>query len=330
MSYQVSLHVGILGAGAMGCLFGARMQASGTRVTLVDVDTATVAAIRRCGVELTLDDGVRSVPIEAYVAQQLMEPPDAWFVFTKSHHTRSALQSVRHLFNDQTTVVSLQNGLGHLAVLDEFRPRDRVAVGITTYPSRLVAPGRIESHGDGVVRLMARDGQAHPFVHLLARSLNDAGLHTAVDAGVMVAIWEKVAFNAALNGICGVTRCTVDQVGTSEHTLSLAHAVVREVLAVARAQGLAVDESRTLATVDDVIARHKGHRPSMLQDLLAGRRTEVDAIHGAVVQEARRLALQVPLTWALDQLVRLSELVAVEFAHGGLDPATSHPASAGE
>ena len=125
------------------------------------------------------------------------------------------------------------------------------------------------------------------------------------------AIWEKVAFNAALNSICAVSGCTVDQIGLTPDGRRLADEVVSEVLSVARRLGIDVDPDKCRTSVAGAIAQHKGHKPSMLQDVLAGRRTEIESINGAVVSAAGRLDMEVPTTETLLSLVRLVEARAV-------------------
>jgi 2-dehydropantoate 2-reductase len=124
---------------------------------------------------------------------------------------------------------------------------------------------------------------------------------------VWAAIWEKVAFNAALNSICAVSGCTVDQLGLTPDGRRLADDVVSEVLSVAQRLGINVDPDKCKTNVAGAIAQHKGHKPSMLQDIVAGRRTEIEAINGAVVAAARRLEMKLPTTETLLSLVRLAE-----------------------
>ena len=137
------------------------------------------------------------------------------------------------------------------------------------------------------------------------------------------AIWEKVAFNAALNSICAVSGCTVDQLGLTPDGSRLANDVVTEVLSVALRMGIDVDPAKCRANVASAIAQHNGHKPSMLQDILAGRRTEIEAINGAVVA-ARRLDMKLPTTETLLSLVRLAEARADRLTP---KPAESRPSN---
>jgi 2-dehydropantoate 2-reductase len=132
-------------------------------------------------------------------------------------------------------------------------------------------------------------------------------LHCEIDENVGASIWEKIAFNAALNALTTITRAPVKVIADSEHGRDLAGKVVGEVLQVARAKGIPVNGDAVRASVEMALREHREHKPSMLQDLLAGRRTEVDAINGAVVRQAAQLNIQVPVTETLWRLVKLIE-----------------------
>lgn len=300
------MKIAVVGAGAMGSLFGGLLAEQGHDVTLVDVNAAHLQAIQSQGLRLHDDRGDRHIhALCACRPKEADGTPDLVLVFTKTLHTASALAGVVHLVGPETHVLSLQNGLGNVEVIGQHVPAARILVGVTTWPADLVGPGHVRSHGQGVVRLMSADGRKRPFVATVAQALDEAGLACTADAAVWTAIWEKVAFNAALNSICAATQCTVDQLGVIDDGRVLAFAVVEEVLAVAQAQGIAVQPDACKARVADAIARHVGHKPSMLQDVLAGRPTEIESINGAVVAAAAVRGIPVPCTRTLLQIVRL-------------------------
>ncbi|KVA25973.1 ketopantoate reductase family protein [Burkholderia ubonensis] len=304
------MRIAILGAGAMGSLFGGLLAEAGEDVTLIDVNDAHLDAIRRDGLRIENDRGERRITtlraVRPDAAQPARgEPFDLLIVFTKSLHTRAALDGVRALLAARTAVLTLQNGLGNVETLRAFVPPERILVGVTTWPADVVGPGHVRSHGAGAIRMMTADGAPRPIASAAAAALTRAGLACELDADVWAAIWEKVAFNAALNTLCAVTGCTVDQLGACDDGPRIALAIVAETAAVARAKGIAVDPERIADKVRHAIDAHRGHRPSMLQDVLAGRRTEIDAINGAVVAAAREAGVAVPHTETLLGLVRL-------------------------
>ncbi|KVD99877.1 2-dehydropantoate 2-reductase [Burkholderia sp. AU18528] len=308
------MKIAILGAGAMGSLFGGRLAESGEAVTLIDVNDAHLEAIRRDGLRIDDDRGERRIrtlhamrpeAANADAAAAPDTPFDLLIVFTKSLHTRAALDGVRALLTPDTFVLTLQNGLGNVETVNAFVPIERILVGVTTWPADAAGPAHVRSHGAGAIRMMTADGAARPFAAAVADALSRAGLACTLDADVWAAIWEKVAFNAALNTVCAATGCTVDQLGHHHDGPRLALAIAAETAAVARAKGIAVDGARIARNVEHAIRDHRGHRPSMLQDVLAGRRTEIDAISGKVVAAARETGVAVPHAETLLALVRL-------------------------
>ncbi len=302
------MRITVLGAGAMGSLFGGLLAEKGHEVELLDVSAAHIARVQREG--LTLDtepQGRRIVHVQITRPEVAASRPECLIVFTKTLHTSKALEAARGVLQPDTLVLTLQNGLGNAEKLAGFIEPSRIAVGVTTVPADLVEPGHVHSHGEGHVRMMMADGSQNDRLAALARALTGAGLATTVDPTVHAAIWQKVAFNAALNTVCAVANCTVGDVGRMPVARSLAHRIATEVLAVAAADGLGVDEAVLHATLDHALDHHLAHKPSMLQDLLAGRPTEIDAINGEVLRAARRLGVAAPCTEALDTLVRLRE-----------------------
>jgi 2-dehydropantoate 2-reductase len=299
--------IAILGAGAMGCFVGGCLATAGAAVVLLDVNEVHMAAIRDHGLHLTRDGLTRTIRLPVMRPADLDTAPDLLIVLTKQMHTLSALSAVRPHLLAQSWVLTLQNGLANRELIEHFVPAERILLGVTTYPADLSGPGQVASHGSGLVRLMTADGITRPITGQIVALFNTAGQDCVADPDLQVAIWEKVAFNAALNSICGVTGCLVGQVAAVPPALQLVHDMAAEVIAVAQRIGIAVNSARVHAAVDHALVAHAGHKPSMLQDLLAGRPTEIAAINGAVADAAARAGQPAPLTEALMALIRLCE-----------------------
>lgn len=297
----------ILGAGAMGSLFGGLLAAKGHDVELLDVNDTHLASIRTDGLRLETDTGEKRVHPLVFRPESALRQPDWLIVFTKTLHTQGAMRSVQHLLGPHTHVLSLQNGLGNLDKIAAFVPLERIAIGVTTVPADMKGPGHVQSHGQGHSKLMGADGNEHPALTQLVADLDAAGLSCALDNDVLAAIWRKVAFNAALNSMSAVTGCTVGQLGRLPAGRALAHRLSDEVIQVARASGIDVDAAGVHADLDFALDKHIHHKPSMFQDILAGRPTEVDAINGAVQEQGARVAVPTPCISALHTLVKLIE-----------------------
>lgn len=302
--------VAIVGAGAMGCLFAARLNLAGCAVTLVDVDAARLATIAAQGLTLDDDSGEHLTRPAACAADQLAGPVDLVILFTKAMHSAAAIASVAHLADDPTTrVLTLQNGLGNVEAIATVFAQDRILWGVTDFPADLLPPNRVASHGTGHVWLGGVTSTAHEAAPGVAALLSRAGLAAQADAGVEVAVWEKVAFNAALNALATLTNRTVGGLDMPEGRRIATH-VADETIATAAAAGIALDRSRLFTKIDHALANHRGHRPSMLQDRLAGRKTEIESINGAIVAAARTHGVATPVTATLADLVRMTEPLA--------------------
>lgn len=301
------MFVYILGAGAMGCVFGAKLSAAGWRVHLIDVDAKQIAAISEHGLKLSTDDGEQRYRLPISYAADAKEPADLIIVFTKSLHTRDAMASLKHVIAGKTYVLTLQNGLGNADKIAAFAARDRILEGVTTVPAELVSPGAVSSHGSGSVQFYPLAADIPPIVNEIESALARAGIAAAADPAIKEAIWTKVIFNATMNAACALLDTTPGPLGDSEDGAALAAALIDEGAAVARASGCAIDAARIHAMAKMSMTQHRNHIPSMLQDLRAGRLTEADDINGAIVRQARAHGVSAPMHETLWRLMRVRE-----------------------
>ncbi|QZH75215.1 MAG: 2-dehydropantoate 2-reductase [Erythrobacter sp.] len=297
----------VLGSGAMGCLFGAAFHRAGCDVTLVDVNAEHVGAINVQGLEVDLRSGVERLPIRAAIPPDISEPVDLVMVFTKTFHTQAALEGIAAAIGGHTHLLSLQNGLGNDRRLAEFVPDERVLVGASMLPSDLVGPGRIRSHGEGYSKLYPAFSGDPAFAGQVAALLTKGGLETVLDPHIHAGIWSKAIFNATMNPLCALTRRTPGFLGANPESRATITAAVNEGVAVARACGIMVDPQPIHDLTEVSMTDHADHEPSMLQDLHARRRTEVDAINGAIVQAGREVGVVAPVLETLWHLVKLEE-----------------------
>jgi len=301
--------VAIVGAGAMGCFFAARLAESGARVTLIDVDAARLEALARDGVTISDDRGERIVKVGAAKAAEVAGPVDLVVLFTKSLHSAAAISSVAHLAAPGTWALTLQNGLGNAEVMTKVFASERILAGVTDVPADLQGPTRVASHGAGRIVLGGFVAAANAGAEPVAALLRKAGLTVAVDDNVAAAIWDKVAFNAALNALAAITLLPNGGLDCPAGR-RVAASVVGEVVAVAAAKGIWLERGRIDARIDYALASHRTHKASMLQDRLAGRRTEIEQINGAIVREAEAVGLEAPVNATLTDLVRMIEAQA--------------------
>lgn len=299
------MRIAVIGAGAMGGLFAARLSGSGQDVSLIDVAPVQIEAIEVNGLRMTDEAGEKTYPLPIGAADRYTGIFDLLIVFTKGMHTEAALTAARHLIGPGTFAFTVQNGIGNVETIERFIPRDRIVMGMTNWPSTLVAPGHIRVPGDGQIRIWAADGTPSARLQDVCAMLDDAGLNCELDPAVEVAIWEKLAFNAALNSLAAAADLTVGEMADRQEARDIVFAILWETLAVAKAKGIGVDADRTRKSVEHAFAHHRSHKPSMLQDYLAGRPMEIGTITGAVAAEATRQSVPTPVTTAFANLLSI-------------------------
>ena len=299
----------IVGAGAMGCLFAARLAERGVRVTVVDVDRQRLSLISREGITLTDDKGSRTVAVRAALAAEIAAPVDLLLLFTKGTHSAAAIRSVAHLAAGGPVALTLQNGIGNAELLAATFGADQVLLGTAHVPADLTAPASVVTRGFGNLDLGGFTAAAHGFAPTVAALLQSAAFDTHVESDINASVWAKVAFNAALNAagmICQVPNAGLD----NEPGRRLAVKVVDETANVASAGGIRIDRERIVAMIDAALREHAHHKASMLQDREHGRATEIETINGAIAREGARLGVPTPVCDTLTDLVRVIERVS--------------------
>jgi 2-dehydropantoate 2-reductase len=302
----VQISVAVVGAGAMGCLFAARMAEAGARVTVIDVDPLRLDAIRSRGIVLTDDAGTRAVRVEAALAEHFPGPVDLLLLFTKGMHSAAAIASVAHLQRHGPVALTLQNGIGNAEQLAAVFGADRVLMGTALIPADLTAPCGVETHGFASLQLGAFAGAGVGTVDRIADLLERSGFEVHRHSDILAAVWQKLAFNAALNAIGMI--CAVPNAGLNNPAgRRIATAVVDETSAVATSKGLTLDRDHILANIDAALREHGGHKASMLQDRESGRPSEIETINGAIAVEGKRAGVATPVCDTLADLVRIIE-----------------------
>ena len=301
------MKIAVIGAGAMGSLVGGYLSLGGHYVSLIDVNADHIAAINKTGLIIDRKADALCARPKAGRPGDFTDAQDFLVVFTKGAHTEEALVPALHLIDDKTWVLTAQNGLGNADVIARHVPWDRIAIGTISLAATLSGPGRLTLQAGGNLRIWAANGNHSDAVMRLAKAIDASGVECKADPKVESAIWEKIAFNAAINSLAAVTKYRVGELGDIPAGRTLAKLVASEVAQIASARRIDFDLSHVHSLFDLAFTQHREHQPSMLRDILAGRETEIENINGTLVAEAHRLGLQAPVTETLLLLVRLTE-----------------------
>lgn len=303
------MHVLVVGAGAMGCLLGARFAMAGAHVLLLDVDVPHVEAIQRHGLRLfELNGDEKRVPIEASSAPVPSKVgADLVLVMVKSYATGQALQLVHpQSITPSTVFLTLQNGLGNAETLAGLVGQERVLVGVTAQGATKVGPGVVRHGGVGPTSFGSFSGFKPPEVEKILDLFAASGLEAYYREDIDHLLWQKLCVNVGINAITALCGLTNGQIPVMPPARILCEAAVREALMVARAEGVHLADD----VLDHVLAVAKAtasNRSSMRQDTEGQRPTEIEAINGAVVRYAQKHGLSAPINWTLTQLVKIKE-----------------------
>lgn len=300
----------VLGAGALGSLFGARLAAAGHPVTLLARADDHVDAVRERGLTLRTPYGSeRTVTPAATTDPDAVTPPDCVLVCVKAHQTTAAMRGVAgtRLLAADPAILSLQNGLGNARTLTNHVPADAVLTGVTAHGATRPEPGVVDHAGTGPTHIGRFEGPTDARTRDVASALSDAVEVTVVE-DVRDRVWEKAVVNVAVNATTALADVPNGALVDGDPADRLIRRAVAEAAAVGRAEGRDLPpDARLVERVREVAAATASNRSSMLSDLDAGRRTEVEALHGAVVERAARHALAVPVLETLADLVRLAQ-----------------------
>ena len=291
------MRITILGSGAMACLFGARL-APHAAVTLLGTWREGIAAIAERGIQL---DAGHFAHVYATTDPRRAAPADLALVLVKSWQTARAASQAAEILSPAGVALTLQNGLGNLEMLEAAVGSERAALGVTTQGATLVGPGVVREGGRGPVHVAA-DSR----LSLFTEALRAAGfeVHQSPLSNLESLAWGKLVVNCGINALTAILRVPNGELLLRPDASSLMDRAAGEAADVARAKGIVLPYADPVERVREVARATAANRSSMLQDVMRGAPTEIDAINGAVVREGARLDVLTPINEVLSQLVR--------------------------
>jgi 2-dehydropantoate 2-reductase len=302
------MKIAILGCGAMGSVYAGLLASAGHEVWAVDTWREHVDAMRAKGLHLEGASGDRTVKVNATMTASDAGVCDLVIIATKARDVETAARAAKPLLGPQTLVLSIQNGLGGPDVTASVLGRERVAVGVVGgFGASMRGPGHAHHNGMELVRLGELSGPASPRLEAVAEVWRSGGFKVKCFDDIDQLVWEKLICNVCFSGTCAVTERTVGEVMEDADAFAVASGCAAEAYAVARKRGIKLGFDDVVAYVRNFGSKIPNARPSMLLDLMAKRRSEVDAINGAIPPAAKALGLAAPYNEVISGLVRAKE-----------------------
>jgi 2-dehydropantoate 2-reductase len=300
--------IAVVGAGAMGSVYAGLLGSAGHEVWAVDPWAEHIEAIQERGLRVEGASGDRVVRIQATTDAAQAGEAELVVIATKTMDVAAAAEGARPLVGENTLVLSIQNGLGGPDAAASVLGEERVAVGVAGgFGASVIAPGHVHHNGFELVRLGERAEPVTPRIEAAAEIWRDAGFNVSTYDDVDRLIWEKLVCNVAFSGTCTVLGRTIGEVIGDDHAWAVASQCAVEAHDVARALGIELGFDDPVAHVRAFGEAIPNAKPSMLLDLEAGRRTEVDFINGAIPRMGAGVRVAAPVNQAISALVHALE-----------------------
>ena len=302
------MKIAVVGAGAIGGLFGSILTKGGLDVTWVDIWEESVKVMQSTGLTVVGQAGKEEVvKVKATTKIDEVGTPDLIMIAVKSYDTAQAARDCLKIVGADTMVFTVQNGVGNVDTIGDILGRNRIVAGTTSFGCTRLGPGKIKPSGIGEITIGELDGKITPRLQNLVDTFIKAGIEMHTSQNVDSLIWSKLVVNVGINALTAITMLKNGELLDYEETRSLQEAVVKEATAVAAAKNIKFLVDDPLAWVQEVARNTRDNKSSMRQDVERGSKTEVDFINGTIVREGLKLGIPTPVNDTLTKLVKTIE-----------------------
>ena len=303
------MKIAIIGAGAMGCLYGGKLSKSkDNQVYLLDIWKEHIDAINDHGLIME-EDGKSLVysNLKASVHGSEIGQAELVIVFVKSTLTRQAVEGAQEVFGKDTMVLTLQNGLGNIDLIGEEIGLSHVIGGTTAHGAYMKGPGEMCHAGFGKTIIGELDGIKTDRIERIANVLRDAGMETEVSQNILGLIWDKLIVNVGINPLTAITGLNNGELLEHPELLDIMQEAIKEAVAVANAKDIKLSVKDPYSHTLEICKNTASNKSSMLQDIMNNRRTEIDMINGGILREGEKEGVATPVNQVLANLIKYWE-----------------------
>ena len=303
------MKIAVVGAGAMGSLLAGYLAKGPEEIWAYDVWQAHIEAIQKNGLLMRRGGTESIVRLKATFQPEDPGRVNLMILFVKHGQTRQALRDSLPMIGSHTAVLTLQNGIGNVEIIQEHIADEQILFGLTTLTSELLGPGQIvESfHGKGETYFWPVSGKVDERVKRICSVFNQAGIRTEISPDVQIMIWKKLIVNACYNTLSAIARLKVGDLIDEPEIRPVLRGVLSEIVQVARQKRIPLQEEEAKRFMRQVGEEARDHFPSMLIDIKKERKTEIDCLNGAIIREGNALGIPTPFNKTLYGIVRMLE-----------------------
>lgn len=299
----------IVGPGAMGCLLAAFLSKSKEEIWILDYKKERAEKIAQSGITLENAPGIIQAKPKCSSSANNIGLADLVILCVKSYDTKKAILEVKTLVGENTSVLTLQNGIGNIEIIAEVVGNDRTIAGVTNLGVTLTDTGKTKLGGKGETVIGRLDGKMTVIMRSIREIFNKAGLETKISRDIKGLLWSKLIINVGINALTAITRLNNGRLMEFEGTRRIMREAVTEAIRIAKRKRIKLTSDDPLAKVEAVSEATSNNTSSMLQDILHGKRTEIDFINGVIVRLGQELRIPVPVNQMLVDLVKTIESI---------------------
>ena len=301
------MKIAIVGPGAIGCLFAAFLTKSKEDVWLLDKNKENAAKLNESGISVDGLNGSWQVKVKTTANISDIGKTDLVLICVKSFNTKKACEQIGPLLNNNTKILTLQNGIGNIEIISEAAGENRVIAGVTNEGATLIEPGKIRHAGKGETIIGTIDGKTPVEMRAIREAFNKAGFETKMSRDIKSLLWSKLIINVGINALSAITRLPNGKLIQFEGTKRILRDAVTEATRIVKRKRIKLIFDDPLAKVEAVCESTSSNLSSMLQDVLRKKRTEVDFINGVIVRLGQELGIDVRTNKFLLDLVNTIE-----------------------
>jgi 2-dehydropantoate 2-reductase len=299
------MKVGIVGAGAMGSIFAYFFNKANISTVLFEKDSNIIKNMKD-GLKILADSKTENIKVEVGDNPLVLKDCETIFIFVKIYDTEEAVQKIAPGIDKKTIIVSLQNGIGSKEILAKYIQEERIVYGSTSIGATRINSNSVRLGGMGDIVI---GGSKKESVAAVGRILKEAGLNVIITVNPDEAIWKKAIINAAINPLGALLGVPNGEIVKNEYSRTLQEKIVREAVEVANSIGLPFNSDEMVKQTKNVCEKTEKNLCSMLQDVNAGRRTEIDNINGIIIQYGEKNSIPTPYNDAVYCLIKAKELL---------------------
>ena len=303
------MKIAIVGPGALGCLIAAGLKSRTKEdIWLIDKRKDRAKKIADKGIKVEgLGGAVSQIKVSVTADPKEVGICDIVIVCVKSYSTEEAARAIKDIVGEHTSVLTLQNGMGNVQMLNDYFGRDRVVAGVTNHGSTLLGTGHLRHAGKGETVIGRPDGRLSGALKDISRLLSKAGFDARISKDVDSVIWGKLIINIGINALTAITRLNNGLLVEFDGTRELMRSAVGEAVKIVKRKRVKLGYDDPIQKVESVCKSTAGNVSSMLQDVLNKDKTEIDYINGAIVRQGKALGIATPANEVLTNLVKAIE-----------------------